>query len=328
MKKILTKMFVLFALVILVSLPLASANNIEVQSNTKKLVSDDVVTAKYFADNHGAKVRLMQLEKSVSKNKLVGEEVIDYIKKHYSSADVSSLEAYRDEIEDLFNQAKSITVTEQNKDEVLAQYKAIREASLEITAKFREQAHSILSKDDLETIRNEVKSVIKKNDESYRSKMKKDVRLANANRFRKILENLPVEQADSIATQLEKGKITPSEARVKFHEFVSKMSPEERKEMTSKAKAFMTKHRVARQKMLSRITPEKVSAISERINKRLNERFGNDIPSDVQKHVDEAMNHLNDVAENVDSQMDDVANEGSAKTTASCSQSMKASGLC
>ncbi len=276
----------------MVSVPFVAAQ----EDNGKQ--TDAQLTAKYFADTHGAQVRFMQLDRSLSNNKIAGEKVLSYIEENYPEANDTELVALREQINDLLDQAKEISVTNQTKDEVIAQFQALKETATNLTAQFREQAHALLSDDDLSALREEIRASVKENNEQYRAQIHKQVRSANANRFGKVLEHVPVEGAKEIQTQLANGEITREEAISQFKELVKNLPKEDRKHMAVQAKEYRMKGAVARQKMMGRLSPEKVDAISARIQTRLQERFGDDVPENVQEHVDKMIDHLNDVASN------------------------------
>lgn len=136
-------------------------NETEVEDNTKVIESEDQAL-KAFTNGIGAKVRLLQLYKSVERQIIKGEEVVRAIKEikpEYNTSELElileNLKALADEINDSVSQIPD-QLTEENISELSANFVALINESRTLIRQFGTILHEDFSESELSQIRAEV----------------------------------------------------------------------------------------------------------------------------------------------------------------------------
>ncbi|PIN72500.1 hypothetical protein COV21_01980, partial [Candidatus Woesearchaeota archaeon CG10_big_fil_rev_8_21_14_0_10_45_5] len=113
---------------------------------------------------HGAQVRLLELEKSITRNILVGNQTIAAIKAGNSSANTTNLVSIIDKLIILRNEVRTITVNEtamlnKTSEELAQQFVDIKREAINLSKEFRDAARPLLKETDRQIIREYMKEI-------------------------------------------------------------------------------------------------------------------------------------------------------------------------
>jgi len=113
---------------------------------------------------HGAQVRLLELEKSITRNILVGNQTIAAIKAGNSSANTTNLVSIIDKLIVLRNEVRTITVNEtamlnKTSEELAQQFVDIKREAINLSKEFRDAARPLLKETDRQIIREYMKEI-------------------------------------------------------------------------------------------------------------------------------------------------------------------------
>lgn len=119
---------------------------------------DDVAVlqeARLMTTPQGAQVRLHQLHLALERNMARGQDVVSLLEE--KAVDTTQLQAMQEQLRLLQEKVQAIEITDEDtSSDVAAQYVALRQEAQELTYQFREQAHSLVSEDDLVMLQEQV----------------------------------------------------------------------------------------------------------------------------------------------------------------------------
>jgi len=154
---------------------------------------------------YGAQIRLLQLERAVTKSVLVGAKIIEYIEENYPDADLTELNSILDEMELLVEEIQGMDF-EGDSRELAQDFVDIKHEARDLAKEFKKLSREILSETDIMDIRERLKDM----DESALEDLDEDVKSArcefNAERLKKVFERLGIEDDELV------GKVAACEA--------------------------------------------------------------------------------------------------------------------
>jgi len=229
------------------------------EDSTDDVVAEETLTeVKTMGQRLGREVRLLQLEKSITRNILIGNIVIDVIKEN--GDDTTELEAFVTELEAL---KIEISELDPEAEDAVETFVSIKEESIEITQEFRKLAKELLGEDDKLEIAEAIKDLDKENLKNYNERIRQKVHELNAEIVLKTFESFGIEDTELIQ-KVENGEATHAEVREAIRNAVKNMTPEERREGWTKLKESNVKRDVAAR--------TKIETARLRINERLEKR--------------------------------------------------------
>ncbi len=165
-----------------------------------------------FIYPYGAKVRLLQLEKSISRNILIGEAIVDYLDNN--STDVSSLEdillemeLLQEELQDLIDGSDETNMTS---SELAQQFVYIKKEAVTLSQQFRKEVWSLVAPGFRDQLKRRVNDAVKQSVEQFQEQVQERIRTYNADRLQEILDDLGIEGDDWVDKVLN-GEMTVKE---------------------------------------------------------------------------------------------------------------------
>jgi hypothetical protein len=104
-----------------------------------ELSADDEYEVNAIAYPYGAKVRLLELEKGITRNLLIGTKVVSVLNAANSTANLTKLESILDEMENLLQEVKN-TSLEGNKIDLAKKYVDLKREAISLSKQFRDGA--------------------------------------------------------------------------------------------------------------------------------------------------------------------------------------------
>ncbi len=144
------KIQVLFLLFILLSMSFTFADNKTIEEETEEL--------KVFENHQGARMRMLQLERALMKNILVGEAVIEIITTNHPDDNLIEIQGYLADLKALLEEVRGLDFNG-TAEELSVEFSSVKTLSVELTKNFKELVSAILTPEDKEQIRDAIKEL-------------------------------------------------------------------------------------------------------------------------------------------------------------------------
>jgi hypothetical protein len=214
----------LLLLFILGLFPAAMAQEVDEGALTDDTVAQDTVEeVSSMGLKTGAELRIIQLEKAITRNILGGNEVISVVED--KGKDASGLEALLTELEALKLEVQGI---DPEAEDALESFVSIKQEALEVSKEFRETARTLLEQGDRLAIAARIKEMDKTDLKQYNEQIRSRIHAQNAEIVRKTFEALGIDNEELIS-KVSNGEANSSEVRDEVRNAVQAMTPEERK---------------------------------------------------------------------------------------------------
>lgn len=187
-------------------------------------------------DHRGAKVRLLQLEKRITRNTIRAEGVVAYITENYSDADVTELETLIEEMGMLLEDVKAVT-TDNPDYGTVKQFVDLKNDAIELTKSFRDKARAILKEEDIEGLKKQLEEREQKENQlrEKQQEVLKAVREHNAHRIEVMLEALGEEDSE-LVEKVKSGELNYGQANQELRKHYAVLEPEQKEQVRAKVK--------------------------------------------------------------------------------------------
>ena len=227
MKKILGITMVLLLATSMVPLTLADEAE-DTQQDEVKIMNDQL----------GAQIRLLQLEKAITKNILKGEEVVSVLKE--SEYDSTELEAILAELELLKGEVQSADSNSTNATQIFVDLKS---DAVELTKDFREALKELLDEKTIEELRERVREMVCEQVQNLSQQIQNRTRQFNRNQLHKIYEI--IEETDSfLIDEYQNGNVTREQVKQQVSKKINEMTKEKRYQVFSELKEGSIRERI------------------------------------------------------------------------------------
>lgn len=216
----------------------------------------------------GAKVRLLQLEKAITKNILAGNEIIAFISENNQSIDVTELNTILDNLEALIDEIHALP-TEGQGNELANQFVDIKDRARDLIKQFREKAKAILKESDQAALRERIKNLDKTVIRDLNEKIKQARQEFNAWKASKILEHLGLSDEELIE-KIKTGEITIDDVKKRLREHYHQLNQETKRAAMEKLREEMMEKRELHRKSLDDVR----AMMKENINNATKGRDG------------------------------------------------------
>ena len=217
MKKILNIILVLLLTASTMSLALADEAD-----ETQEEIIEEIGVMHY---EFGAGVRLLQLEKVLTRNILIGEKIKEIVEISELDSILTEMGFLKDEIQD----------ADPNSEDAVEQFVDMKNESINLTKEFRITLHDLLDKETIETLREQMKDFFKEEMQSLREQIRDMIRNFNRNRLHSIYEIIGLVD-EELLEQYEAGEVTIDEVKEQLREYFDSLTKEERRELFAELK--------------------------------------------------------------------------------------------
>ncbi len=184
-------------------------------------------------ENLGAKIRILQLERSARVNYAKANAVMDYITTTYPDQDITALEEIMTEITALAEEAKAHNPAEYEMKENIELFVSWKKQGQELTQAFREESNKILTEEDKEKIRQRFAEIERKAAEKIDEILAEAKKEHNAAVLQNAMERLGVEKLELIQ-QVRSGQLTPEEIKTRIRTEYKTLNEEQKMEIKQK----------------------------------------------------------------------------------------------
>jgi len=224
----------IFLLVLVAMMPIALAddsNNI-VDANTANEI-------KAMNTIYGAEVRLLQLEKSITRNVLVGAKVVEIIETNHPETDVTEAQNLLNQLEVVLDDVKNFDLN-QDKNTLVTNFVAMKKEATDIAQQFREITAPMLTEEDKQQAKDSIKEMDKVELNNINQAIREAIRSANANRVEWLLSTMGVSNPQLVQS-ITDGNATKEQVKEAVKGAFNDLNAEEKKIAGAKVKEQVTK---------------------------------------------------------------------------------------
>jgi len=177
---------------------------------------------------YGSEVRLLQLEKTLTRNILIGEKIIEIlqglgIETEELELILAEMNLLKAEIQEAYNNLENI-------EDAVEQFVDMKNESINLTREFRITLHGMLDEETMELLREEMKDFYKEEMKSLREQIRVMIRNFNRDRLHSMYELIGLVDED-LLEQYEDGDVTIDEVKEQLREYLDSLTKEERREL-------------------------------------------------------------------------------------------------
>jgi len=213
---------------------------------------------------HGAEVRLLQLEKAISRNIDRGQYIIDTAKN--ASKNVTELEAILLEMQSLLTEVQN---ADPSADDAVKQFVDLKSDAIELSKQFRDKAREIVGPAELGKLRTRLQQINLGNLQELQEKIKEKIKEYNVEQLQKLVSILGLDE--TIVEQLQNGEITVKELKSQIKQKIQSMSTIEKKDAFSKLKEEGVKRQIFKKSAIEKAKLNILARKEARLTNRLSQ---------------------------------------------------------
>ena len=288
MKKIM-KIAVALAVFALLT-PVVYADEVDdTQDATVDIDAETQEEVEIIKDGIGASIRLLQLEKSILKNIIKGEEVVSFLKElEYNT---TQLEAILAELELLIQEVQS---ADPNSTDAVQIFVDLKSDAIELTKEFREKIKELLDEATMEQLRLRIREMVSEQVQNLTKRIQSHIRTFNRNQLHRIY-GLIGEFDNSTINEYQNGNLTKEQVKNQISKIVNNMTKEKKYQIFSELKEEKIRLRVQAIAHVDNVTAN----FQERKEIRLRNRIQNALKivegplrAEIQNRITVRMNNL------------------------------------
>jgi hypothetical protein len=170
---------------------------------------------KIFTTPNGAEVRLIQLEKSITRNLLIGAKVIEVISENQLEVDINEAESILNELEALLVEVKDYSIEGKDSNTIVADFVAMKKEAITLTQEFRESTKEVLTSENIQQIHEEIKELDLNELNQINQAVKNAIRKHNSERTQNMLKILGITNPELVQGILD-GNLTREQAHTQI----------------------------------------------------------------------------------------------------------------
>ena len=240
-------------------------------------------------DHVGASIRLLQLEKSILRNIIKGEEAVSVLKE--SGYNTTELEAILAELELLKEEVLS---ADPNSTDAVQIFIDLKSDAIELTKEFREKVNELLDEATVEQLRSRIREMVSEQVQNLTKKIQNRIRSFNRNQLQRIYGVIG-EFDNSTINEYQNGNITKEQVKNQISKMVNNFTKAKKYQIFSELKEEKIRLRVQAKAYVENVTAN----FQERKETRLRNRIQNaqkivnsPVKAEMQNRITVRMNNL------------------------------------
>jgi hypothetical protein len=252
-----SKLFVFSAILIVALAAAAAASDDGVGNDTKA-----------FTSTFGAKVRLLQLEASIGRNILAGNEIVSAIKKSNSSIDTGDLEGIIAELDALKAEVSKAAENPETGNDAAKKYVDMKNDAIELSREFRETAGELFRGGDLEGLRKKVMEIAKGERSELLDEINKTRCRYNAEKAEELFSSAGISDA-RLVQKIRDCEATEKDIKDAIKNATTNMSATEKRNAFQALLENVAKENVFMNSVADKVRYKQLERIQNRLEKRL-----------------------------------------------------------
>jgi hypothetical protein len=223
----------------------------ETQDTNATLDSNTMMELKAMHNPLGAQIRLLQLEKNLTKNILVGNEVLNVIATNHPDANVEAAQTIMSQLEILLNEAK--TAASGTDTNIQAQqFVEIKNEAITLTQQFRDQTRIYLDGNDHTQLRGRSDNIDRNELRNMNDDIKHAVNEYNSDRIKEFLDAIGDANSSAILDQIAQGRALIQDAQNQIRNAYDALTPEQKQEASTKIKELGLKRNIQERNIIDK----------------------------------------------------------------------------
>lgn len=222
--------------------------NIILDSNINPI---DEREARSILSPYGAEVRMLQLEKSVTRNVLIGNIILQVIVKNHADANILQAENTLNTMEMLLEEIKS-SPTEGDKNVLIQTFVELKKEARTLSSAFKKQTMDFLTQTDRSEIMQQIKEIDRNQLNQFNERIKEKVRNFNSEKIKEKFNTMGVKNED-IIEKIKNGDANLKEIKEYALNKFKDLNSTEQKRIASKIKNDSIKKIIEQKQITQRI---------------------------------------------------------------------------
>ena len=178
----------------------------------------------------GAEIRLLQLEKALTKNLLKGERAVAVLQ--VMGYNTTELEGILEEMRLLLEEVQAANASANNS---VQQFVDLKSDAKKLTTEFREAIKELLSDEKIRELKEQIREIVGEALQNYSKKIQNRIKQFNRNQIHRLYGIIGVTN-ESLADAYQDGNITMEEAKSQISKMVNMMTKEKKNHIFSELK--------------------------------------------------------------------------------------------
>jgi hypothetical protein len=250
-----------------------------------------------FHTTLGSEIRLLQLESSITRNIMWGEEIVAAIKEKNSSADTSELESIIVELKVLQSEVASITPSAG--EEAAQKFVDIKEEAIQLTQEFRKTVHSMLKISDVEGLRKRLHELKLNETKAKVAGIHELQREFNAQKVNEIFSAIGLTNPQLIE-EIKSGEAKLKDIKAYLKNATSNMSAEEKKQAFFALKEQVSKRNIFLRAVADKVQYKRLDRLQDRMEDRLHKAEDLNVSANVTKKLEKHIGQIENRIERIE----------------------------
>ena len=206
-------------------------NETEEPNGNESEIDDDTEEEIEIMNNTlGAEIRLLQLEKAITKNLLKGERAVAVLKAmEYNTTEVDAI------LEEMRLLLEEVQAANASANDSVQQFVDLKSDAKKLTTEFREAIKELLSDEKIRELKEQIREIVGEALQNYSKKIQNRIKQFNRNQIHRLYGIIGVTN-ESLADAYQDGNITMEEAKSQISKMVNMMTKEKKNHIFSELK--------------------------------------------------------------------------------------------
>lgn len=206
-------------------------NETEEPNGNESEIDDDTEEEIEIMNNTlGAEIRLLQLEKAITKNLLKGERAVAVLKAmEYNTTEVDAI------LEEMRLLLEEVQAANASANDSVQQFVDLKSDARKLTTEFREAIKELLSDEKIKELKEQIREIVGEALQNYSKKIQNRIKQFNRNQIHRLYGIIGVTN-ESLADAYQDGNITMEEVKSQISKMVNMMTKEKKNQIFSELK--------------------------------------------------------------------------------------------
>lgn len=178
----------------------------------------------------GAEIRLLQLEKAITKNLLKGERAVAVLKAmEYNTTELDAI------LEEMRLLLEEVQAANASANDSVQQFVDLKSDAKKLTTEFREAIKKLLSDEKIRELKEQIREIVGEALQNYSKKIQNRIKQFNRNQIHRLYGIIGVAN-ESLADAYQDGNITMEETKSQISKMINMMTKEKKNQIFSELK--------------------------------------------------------------------------------------------
>ena len=260
----------LFAIPVLMILLVSFVVPVVMAQETVEVTEEDEQELEVFEIPYGAHMRLLQLERAISRNILIGTEVMTVLEKNHPENDYTDMQLILGDMETLLEEVRDMEL-EGEPEDLAREFLEIKKESINLTRDFKRLASEYLTPEDRSEIGRAIANI---HDEfmELQERIRNARREMNAYKIQNMLQNMGT-QNPQLVERIRNGQADTDEVKQQIRDRIREMNQQQKVEAVRKITSEAVQRASRIRNIVSNVSAQIKEAVQERVTERIQNRL-------------------------------------------------------